>query len=136
LNRLEWGKLKANLTPVVFLFFLGVVMVALPFWRVQQAETRLRQEQAQQPAIATLRGKVMGPGNKNVRLVLVVKPDYDQLYSGDVNWQVPLLPKRTTYLVLYIDGDSIIGERSVSSEGRTTTGEIYLPEWVCLPKRR
>src|SRR5438552_1393759 len=59
LNRLEWGKLKANLTSVGFLFFLGAILVALPFWRVQQEEALQRQEQARQTAMATLRGKVM-----------------------------------------------------------------------------
>src|SRR5271155_3108289 len=35
-NVVEWGKIKANLTSAVALFFLGAAMIVLPFWRFQQ----------------------------------------------------------------------------------------------------
>jgi len=95
-----------NLTSAVALFVLGAAMVALPFWRVQEEEALQRQEQARQPATVTLKGKVSGPGGRDVRLLLVVKPDYDQLYRGEIVWVVPLIAKRVSYSNFYVDSDT------------------------------
>src|ERR1035437_5658220 len=76
-NTVAWGKIKANLTSAVALFVLGAVMIVLPFWRFQEEEARQQQQQARQPATAILTGKIGGTGGRDVRLLLVVKPDYD-----------------------------------------------------------
>ena len=104
-NAVEWGKIKANLTSAVALFVLGAAMIALPFKVFLTAETV-------QPAMAILTGKVSGA--RDVRLLLVVKPDYDQTYRGDIVWQVPLLAKKASYSVFYLDGDTIFGEQTFS----------------------
>jgi hypothetical protein len=102
-NTVEWGKIKANLTSAVALFVLGAAMIVLPFKLFLTAETV-------QPATAILTGKVSGA--RDVRLLLVVKPDYDQTYRGDIVWQVPLLAKKASYSVFYLDGDTIFGEQT------------------------
>ncbi len=107
-NVVEWGKIKANLTSAVALFVLGALMIGLPFWRFQQAE-------AQQPPTAILTGKISGSGD--MRLLLVVKPDYDQTYRNDIVWQFPLVARRASYSVFYVEGDTIVGQQSFSIEG-------------------
>ena len=104
-NAVEWGKIKANLTSAVALFVLGAAMILLPFRLFLAAETR-------QPATAILTGKVNG--SKDVRLLLVVKPDYDQTYRGDIVWQVPLLANKASYSVFYLDGDTVFGQQTFS----------------------
>jgi hypothetical protein len=109
-NVIAWGKMKANLTSAIALFALGSAMIALPFWRFQN-------EEAQQPATALLTGKVTGPGGRDVRMLLVVKPDYDQTYRGDIVWEFPLLAKKASYSVFYVDGDTIVGQQPFSVNG-------------------
>jgi hypothetical protein len=104
-NTVEWGKIKANLTSAVALFVLGAALIALPFWRVWQ-------EEASQPATAILTGKITGHGDRDLRLLLVVKPDYDQNYRGEIVWRFPLLAESASYSVFYIDGNTIINQQS------------------------
>ncbi len=112
-NQVTWGKIKANLTSAVALFVLGAVMIVLPYWRIQDETTQVALEIARQPQMAVLSGKISGPGSQNVRLLLVEKPDYDQTYgSGSIDWQIPLVAKRKTYSVLYIDGATILAQQS------------------------
>jgi len=92
-NALAWGTIKANLTPTVALFCLGGAMIALPFWQSQRAETRLDEVRSQQPATALLTGKINGSRARDVRMLLVVKPDYDQTYRGDIIWEFPLIAR-------------------------------------------
>lgn len=106
-NTVEWGKIKANLTSAVSLFVLGALMIALPFWRFAQ-------DAARQPATAILKGKIVGTGSKEVRMLLVVKPDYDQNYAGDIVWQFPLVAKKMSYAVFYIDGDTVLRQQPFS----------------------
>ncbi len=117
-NTVEWGKRKVSLTSAIALFVLGVLAIALPFWEFQQSDARdqadkqhLLEMASQQPANAKLTGKIGGPGSRDIRLLLVVKPDYDQTYRGDIAWTVPLLAGRTSYSIIYIDGDNIIGQQ-------------------------
>jgi hypothetical protein len=122
-NQVEWGKLKANLTSAVALFVLGATLIALPFWRTATAE-------AEQPATAILTGKISG--SRDVRLLLVVKPDYDQTYRGDIVWQVPLLATKASYSVFYIDGDTVVGQQPFSVKSAapgTAPQNITLPVW-------
>jgi hypothetical protein len=104
-NTLEWGKIKTTLTSAVALFVLGAALIALPFWRVSQEETR-------EPATAVLTGRITGPSDRDVRLLLVVKPDYDQTYRGDIVWKFPLLAESASYSVFYIDGNTILNQQS------------------------
>ncbi|MEX2263978.1 MAG: hypothetical protein WD696_18645 [Bryobacteraceae bacterium] len=129
-NEIAWGKMRATLTSAVALFVLGAAMIALPFWRFQEAEARQQEARAQQPTTALLTGKITGPGGRNVRLLLVVKPDYDQTYSGDIVWEFPLVAQRASYSVFYVDGDTIIGQRSFSVEGANAGSPL---QKVALP---
>lgn len=129
-NTVAWGKITANLTSAVALFVLGAVMIALPFWRFQEEEARLQVEKARQPATAILTGKTSGPGGRDVRLLLVVKPDYDQTYRGDIVWEFPLLAKKASYSVFYVDGDTILGQQPFSVEGAAPGSA---PQKVALP---
>jgi hypothetical protein len=104
-NTLEWGKIKTTLTSAVALFVLGAALIALPFCRVLQ-------EEASRPATAILTGKITGRSNRDVRLLLVVKPDYDQNYRGEIVWQFPLLAKSESYSAFYIDGNTILNQQS------------------------
>jgi hypothetical protein len=122
-NTLEWGKIKTTLTSAVALFALGAALIALPFWRVWE-------EEASQPATAILTGKITGPSDKDVRLLLVVKPDYDQNYRGEIVWQFPLLAERASYSVFYIDGNTILNQQAFSVE-RAAPGSA--PQRVALP---
>jgi hypothetical protein len=106
-NAVAWGTIKVNLTSAIFLFVLGAAMVALPFWE-QAAQLKAIDSQ---PATALLSGDIRGPGGKDVRLLLVVKPDYDQTYSGDLVWQFPLIAGKSAYEVIYTQGGTIIGEQ-------------------------
>ncbi len=106
-NTIEWGKIKANLTSAVSLFVLGAAMIALPFWRFAQ-------DAAREPATAILKGKITGAGSRQVRLLLVVKPDYDQSYGGDIVWQFPLIARKMSYAVFYIDGDTVVRQQPFS----------------------
>jgi hypothetical protein len=122
-NALEWGKIKANFTSAVALFVLGAVMIVLPY-RSEVARESL------QPPTAIITGKV--GGTKDVRLLLVVKPDYDQTYRGDIVWQVPLVDTRASYSIIYIDGDTILGQQpfSVNSANPGSAQQkVTLPEW-------
>jgi hypothetical protein len=107
-NAVAWGPVKLTLTSAIFLFVLGSVMVALPFW-----EQAAQQKQIDsQPASAFLSGVTSGPGGKDLRLLLVVKPDYDTNSNGNVVWEVPLVPGKSAYDVIYLTGDgTIIGEQ-------------------------
>jgi len=138
-NAVEWGKIRTSLTSAVALFVLGAVLIALPLWLVatseekrQEEESRFRAERARQPAQALLTGKINGRGDKDLRLLLVVKPFYDQNYSGDISWQIPLLATAKSYALFYIDGDSIVGQQ-VFSVGGAEPGSpdqtIPLPPW-------
>ncbi len=127
-NAVEWGKIKANLTSAIALFLLGAAMIALPFWRFQEEESLQQRERARQPATAILTGRVGGA--KDVRLLLVVKPDYDQTYRGDIMWEVPLLPKKASYSVFYVDGNNIVGQQPFSLNA-TSPGAT--PQKVALP---
>ena len=91
-------------------------------------EARLQQERAQQPNTAIITGKIGGP--RDLRLLLVVKPDYDQTYRGDIVWEVPLLAKKASYSVFYIDGDTILGQQPFSVEGAAPGSA---PQKVALP---
>src|SRR6516162_2129712 len=104
-NALEWGKMKANLTSAVALFALGAAMIILPFRSVLAVE-------GQQPPTAIITGKI--GGSKDVRLLLVVKPDYDQTYRGDIVWQVPLVDTKASYSIIYVDGDTVLGQQPFS----------------------
>ena len=104
-NTLEWGKIKANLTSAVALFVLGAALIALPFWQFSK-------EEASRPATAILTGKITGHGDRDLRLLLVVKPDYDQNYRGEIVWRFPLLAESASYSVFYIDGNTIINQQS------------------------
>jgi hypothetical protein len=106
-NAVAWGQLKVNLTSSIFLFTLGAVMVALPFWE-EAAHVKAIDSQ---PATALLSGQIGGPGGKDVRLLLVVKPDYDQTYNGGLAWQFPLIAGRSAYSVIYTADGAIIGEQ-------------------------
>lgn len=130
-NKVEWGKISANLTSAVALFVLGAIMIVLPFWRIQAQETQLQLQIAQQPATAVITGAIAGSGSQSVRLLLVVKPDDDQTYSGNIAWTVPLVAQRTSYSVFYVDGDTILGQESfvVQSAGRPGSA----PQPVVLP---
>ncbi len=130
-NKVEWGKISANLTSAVALFVLGAIMIVLPFWRIQAQETQLQLQIAQQPATAVITGAIGGSGSQSVRLLLVVKPDDDQTYSGNIAWTVPLVAQRTSYSVFYVDGDTILGQKSfiVQSSGRPGSA----PQPVVLP---
>jgi len=145
-NAVEWGKIKTSLTSAVALFVLGAALIALPLWlsataeekrqeedaQRQAAEAKLRAEKARQPAQALLTGKINGGGDKDLRLLLVVKPYYDQNYSGDISWQIPLLATAKSYALFYIDCDSIVGQQ-VFSVGGAEPGSpdqtIPLPPW-------
>ena len=129
-NVVEWGKIKANLTSAVALFVLGAVMIALPFWRLQQEEAAQQQVIDSQPATALLTGNISGPGGKDVRLLLVVKPDYDQTYSGDIVWAFPLIAGKASYSVIYTQEGTIIGEQPFSVEN-AAPGSV--PQKVALP---
>jgi len=104
-NTVEWGKIKTTLTSAVALFVLGSALIVLPFWRVLQEETK-------GPAMAILTGKITGPSDRDVRLLLVVKPDYDQTYRGEIVWKFPLLAESASYSVFYIDGNTILNQQS------------------------
>jgi hypothetical protein len=124
----SWGKLKANLTSAVTLFVLGASLIALPFWRFQEADASQRRIILRDPAIARIHGKVGAQGD--VRLLLVVKPDYDQTYRGQVEWEVPLVAKRTSYSVFYVQGDTIVSQYAFSVNGAepgTPRQEVVLP---------
>jgi len=116
-NEVSWGKLKANLPSAVALFVLGALMIALPFWRFQEAEARQQFEELRQPAKAVISGRLGASGD--VRLLLVVKPDYDQTYRGDIQWEVPLLATRTSYSVFYVQGATIVNQQAFTVEGAT-----------------
>src|ERR1700728_4571066 len=98
-NAVAWGTIKVNLTSAIFLFALGAVMVALPYWE-EAAQLKAIDSQ---PATALLSGAISGPGGKDVRLLLVVKPDYDQTYSGNLEWQFPLIAGKSAYSVIYTE---------------------------------
>jgi len=122
-NALEWGKIKANFTSAVALFVLGAVMIILPFRSVVALE-------AQQLPTAILIGKING--QKEIRLLLVVKPDYDQTYRGDIVWQVPLLATKASYSIFYVDGDTVLGQQPFSVNGATPGSapqKVTLPVW-------
>ena len=106
-NALSWGPMKANLTSAIALFVLGSAMVALPYWE-DAAQQKVIDSQ---PATALLTGDISGLGGKDVRLFLVVKPDYDQTYKGDIAWQFPLVADKAAYSVIYTQDGSIIGEQ-------------------------
>jgi hypothetical protein len=128
-----------SLTSAVDLFFLGAALIALPLWLFQTAEEKRQEEEAQErverarePAKALLTGKINGRGDKDLRLLLVVKPDYDQTYSGDITWQIPLLAKARSYSVFYIDGDAIVGQQAFSVAGAdpgSPDQTVALPTW-------
>jgi hypothetical protein len=108
-NAVTWGTIKVNLTSAIFLFALGAVMVALPFWE-QAAQQKAIDSQ---PATALLSGTIGGPGGKDARLLLVVKPDYDQNYNGNLAWQVPLVPGKLSYDIIFLTGDgAYLGEQT------------------------
>lgn len=104
-QQIEWGKMKANLTSAVALFFLGAGLIALPFWSVAKAE-------AKQVPTAILTGEIIGEENRNIRLLLVEKPDYDQNYSRTIAWEIPLLGDKLSYSVVYLDGSTVIHQHS------------------------
>ena len=125
-NAVAWGQLKVNLTSSIFLFALGAVMVALPFWE-QAAQMKAIDSQ---PATAVLSGNISGPGGKDVRLLLVVKPDDDTNYSSDVVWQVPLVPGKLTYDVIYLTEDGAYIRDQPFQVANTTPGT---PQKITLP---
>jgi hypothetical protein len=129
-NVVAWGKIKANLTSIVALFVLGLVSIALPFYLFQTEEARQQEEKARQPSTAILTGKISAPGGRDVRLILVEKPDYDQTYSGDIVWQFPLIAKKASYSVFYIDGDAIVRQQPFSVEDAAPGSA---PQKVTLP---
>jgi hypothetical protein len=125
-NAVAWGTIKVNLTSAIFLFALGAVMVALPYWE-EAAQLKAIDSQ---PATALLSGAISGPGGKDVRLLLVVKPDYDQTYSGNLEWQFPLIAGKSAYSVIYTEGGTIIGEQPFLVANATpgaTPQKITLP---------
>lgn len=126
-NAVTWGTMKVNLTSAIFLFTLGAVMVALPFWE-QAAQLKALDSQ---PATALLSGVIGGPGGKDVRALLVVKPDYDQTYTGDLVWQFPLIAGKSAYAVIYTEGGTIIGEQPFAVADAKPGG---IPEKITLPK--
>ena len=83
-----------------------------------------------QPATAILTGKIAGPEGKDLRLVLVEKPDYDQTYSGDIVWEFPLLAKKASYSVFFIDGNTILYQQPFSVESAISGSQ---PQKVALP---
>ena len=98
-------------------------MIILPFRSVLAME-------GQQPPTAIITGKIGGA--KDVRLLLVVKPDYDQTYRGDIVWQVPLVDTKASYSIIYIDGDTVLGQQpfSVNSANPGSAPQkVTLPEW-------
>lgn len=111
-NEVTWGKMKLNLTSAVFLFVLGAVMIVLPFWRFQELDAQLQVARARLPNTVTLSGSLISP--KDIRVLLVVKPDYDQIYRNNIKMQVPLVGTKATYAVLYVDGDKILNQESFS----------------------
>lgn len=130
-NKISWGNMKANLTSAVALFVLGAAMIALPYWLTQQEQSRLQLEQARQPASVILTGKINAADGKNVRLLLVEKPDYDQTYSGEIAWTVPLVAQKTSYSVFYVDGDTILRQESFTVDAAAHPGSA--PQKVSLP---
>ena len=104
-QQIEWGKVRASLTSAVALFFLGAGLIALPFWSVAQAE-------AKEVPTAILTGEITGEENRNIRLLLVEKPDYEQSYSRTIAWQIPLLGDKLSYSVVYLDGGTVIHQHS------------------------
>jgi hypothetical protein len=129
-NTVEWEKIKVNLTSAVALFVLGAVMVALPFWRFQESDAKQQESRSRQAPTALLTGKITGPNGRDIRLLLVEKPDYDQTYSGDIVWQVPLLADKASYSVFYVDGNTILGQQPFSVEGATAGSG---PQKISLP---
>lgn len=129
-NTVEWGKIKANLTSAVSLFVLGAALIVLPFWSFQKEEAKRQEQIYSQPATAMLTGKINGPGGKDVRLLLVVKPDYDQTYNGGIVWEFPLLSRRASYSIIYTQEGTIIGEQPFSVEN-AAPGSV--PQKVTLP---
>jgi hypothetical protein len=125
-NTLEWSKIKLNLTSSVALFVLGAAMIALPFWKLQQQDYMV----AQEPTMASVQGKFGGA--QNVKLLLVVQPDYvyDQLNSAEIDWHFPLVAKRTSYAVLYVQGDTVIGSSPIEVPD-TPIG--HSPPTIALP---
>ena len=120
-QQFEWGKMRANLTSAVALFVLGAALIALPFWRVAQLEAAQAQEEAKraqaratQPPTAILMGEITGANDRDIRLLLVEKPDYDQNYRGTINWQFPFLAEKLSYSIFYIDGGSIVYQQTFS----------------------
>ena len=104
-QQIEWGKVRASLTSAVALFFLGAGLIALPFWSVAQAE-------AKEVPTAILTGEITGEENRNIRLLLVEKPDYEQSYSRTIAWHIPLLGDKLSYSVVYLDGGTVIHQHS------------------------
>lgn len=120
-QQIQWGKMQATLTSAVALFVLGAALVALPFWFAAQeeaaraqAKSQQEQERAKQPPTAILTGEITGADDRDIRLLLVEKPDYDQNYRGTIAWQVPFLAEKLSYSVIYIDGDTIVSQQSFS----------------------
>jgi len=122
-NAVAWGEIKANLTSIVALFVLGLVAVALPFYLLQK-------EEARQPSTAILTGKISAPGARDIRLILVEKPDYDQTYNGDIVWQFPLVAKKASYSVFYIDGEAIVRQQPFSVDDAAPGSA---PQKIVLP---
>jgi hypothetical protein len=125
-NAVAWGTIKVTLTSAIFLFALGAAMVALPFWE-QAAQLKAIDSQ---PATALLSGVISGPGGQYVRALLVVKPDYDQTYTGSLAWQFPLIAGKSAYAVIYTEGGTIIGEQPFLVAD-TTPGAT--PQKITLP---
>lgn len=122
-NTLGAPKIKMSLTSSVALFVVGAAMIALPFWRISEEESR-------RPATAMLTGQIAVAGNRDLRLLLVIKPDYDQTYGRNINWPVPLLAGKTSYEVVYVDGSSIVNEQSFTVEDTvpgSSTQQVTLP---------
>ena len=120
-ERVQWGKIQASLTSAVALFVLGAALIALPFYFVvkedaarEEAAAQLKRELAKQPPTAILNGEITGAEDRDIRLLLVEKPDYDQSYRGAIVWQFPFLAEKLSYSVLYIDGDTIVSQQSFS----------------------
>jgi hypothetical protein len=129
-NTVEWGKIKANLTSAVSLFVLGAAMIALPFWRFQQEEALQQEAKARQPATALLTGKVNGPSSRDVRLLVVEKPDYDQIYRDNIQLDLPLVANKASYSVFYIVDGTILRQQSFSVDDATPGSA---PQKVDLP---
>lgn len=120
-QKFKWGPVDATLTSAIALFVLGAAMIALPFWRVVQIEAaqaqvqaKVAEEVAAQPPMAILKGTITGADDRDIRLLLVEKPDYDQNYRGAIEWRFPFFADRPTYSVFYIDGGKIVGQQSFS----------------------